>query len=54
MISALEVSEAGDGEMFKRDKMGRVRVSRAQREALFGTMINKYDDVFDSRIGDII
>jgi hypothetical protein len=34
MISALEVSGAGDGKMFKRDKMGRVRVSRSQRETL--------------------
>jgi hypothetical protein len=34
MTSALEVSGAVDGEIFKRDKMGRVRVSRARREAL--------------------
>ena len=34
MISALEVSGVVDGEIFKRDKMGRVRVSRARREAL--------------------
>jgi hypothetical protein len=34
MTSTLEVSGAVDGEIFKRDKMGRVRVSRAPREAL--------------------
>jgi hypothetical protein len=34
MTSTLEVSGAVDGEIFKRDKMGRVRVSRARREAL--------------------
>jgi hypothetical protein len=30
----LEVTGAADGEIFKRDKMGRVRVTRARREAL--------------------
>ena len=34
MTSTLEVGGAVDGEIFKRDKMGRVRVSRARREAL--------------------
>ena len=34
MTSTLEVSGAVDGEIFKRDKMGRVRVPRARREAL--------------------
>jgi len=34
MTSTLEVSGAVDGEIFKRDKMGRVRVTRARREAL--------------------
>ena len=34
MTSTLEVSGAMDGEIFKRDKMGRVRVTRARREAL--------------------
>ena len=34
MTSTLEVSGAVDGEILKRDKMGRVRVSRARREAL--------------------
>jgi hypothetical protein len=34
MTSELEVSGAVDGEIFKRDKMGRVRVTGARREAL--------------------
>ena len=34
MTSTLELSGAVDGEIFKRDKMGRVRVTRARREAL--------------------
>jgi hypothetical protein len=39
MTSTLEVSGAVDGEIFKRDKMGRVRVSRARREA----MLNEFE-----------
>jgi hypothetical protein len=39
MTSTLEVSGAVDGEIFKRDKVGRVRVSRARREAL----INEFE-----------
>lgn len=34
MTSTLENSGAVDGEIFKRDKVGRVRVTRARREAL--------------------
>jgi hypothetical protein len=34
MTTMLEVSGAVDGEIFKRDKIGRVRVTRTRREAL--------------------
>ena len=59
MTSTLEVSGAVDGEIFKRNKMGRVGVPRARREALLtefergGTaersLPNMWGSIFDLR-----
>ena len=58
-MTSLEVSGAMDGEIFKRDKMGRVRVTPARREALLKnlnaagraerSLPNMWDQIFDLR-----
>jgi hypothetical protein len=54
MTSALEVNGAVDGEIFERDKMGRIRVSRARREALLNEVAGPAERSLPTMLGSNI